>query len=1024
MRRRSASFAAGVLVVVVGWSGCRSSPEPEKLFAEAEDLRVKYEKEASQQAIAKYREAMAVWKRKGNKRDAAKAGQQLAATYGQLGLLHQSLAGYQAALSDAQESTDRSLESEIQSEAGIAQSLVADREELFEEAWGHCQAALELARSDERSVAKALTCLGEVAYYRKRPEHALTFYRDAAQLWEKLGDRRGQAQTLLYQGTVYSDLSKFDQAQAFYERATSLSTSLGDKREQAITLVADARLQVRRGEYQQALNKFEDALTRLQSMGDVVWEGSSLTGIATVYRDMAEMGPALKYWERALQLFETAGLHNVSVDVLTSLATAYLATGDDTKALSRSERALALADEQGIQHWKAKALRFIGVVYLFRRQPKLAQEYLERSLEQQRSLGDPRLEARTRVNLGEVYGLLGEYKLAANYFDDALKISKSSRDRVTEASALFGLARMAGRSKALDAARGYIESALQVAESLRSEVESRDLRASYFASVNQYHQLYMDVLMQLNAVRPSIGLAGMAFEASEQARARSLLDSLAGAGVDLRAGADPALLKREQALKSAFDDWGIRQRQVTSADARETEGKALADEYRDLEIRYNQVESEIRSKSSRYAALARPQPLSLREVQKGVLDPDTLLLEYALGESRSYLWAVSNNEYTSYELAPRAEIEGAAQRVYERLTARLTATGTPRDRRKQIEQADIDYWQEAQRLSEMLLGPVATKISGKRILVVADAALQYLPFAALPIPGRQEANVPMVVEHEIVSLPSASVLAVLRRETGSRQPPSKAVAVFADPVFEADDPRLRAATGALAGNGRVPPRVDAVKASAATNEALIGAGILRDGSLGVPRLAATRLEANAIVGAAAAGTTLNAVDFDASRATAMSPDLAQYRIVHFATHGVFNSEQPGLGGIILSMYDKHGQPQNGFLRLHDIYNLNLPAELVVLSACNTALGKSIKGEGLVGIVRGFMYAGAKRVVASHWKVDDEATGELMARFYEEMFKQHRSPAAALRQAQLAMRQYDRWQSPFYWAAFVLQGEWK
>ena len=988
---------------------------------------MKYEKEASRQAIEKYRAALEGWERKGAKREAARASQRVGATYWQLGSLHESLQAYQMALSLARDSADRNLESEVRSDVGVAQSYAADRGGVLEQAQHQCETALELARqsNDQRATAKALNCLGEVLYFRQRLDRALELYRDAGQLWEKLADQRGQAQTLLYQGNVYSDLSKFDQARVCYERAASLSTSLGDKREQAITLVADARLQVRRGEYQRALNQFEDALTRLRSIGDVLWEGSSLTGIATVYRDMGEIGSALKYWERALQIYENSGLKTFSIDVLMSLGTAYLASNDDAKALSRFERALVLANELNNQRWQAFALRNVGVVYLFRHQPKLAQQYLQRSLEQQRSLGgDPRLEARTRANLGEVYDLLGEHKVAANYFDAALALSRGGADRVMEANALFLLARTSEGMNGLDAARGYIESALDVAESLRTEVESRDLRASYFAFIHQYHQLYMDVLMQLNAVRPSVGLAGMAFEASERARARSLLDTLAGAGVDLRSGADPALLKREQELKAAFDDLARHQRQLTNVTATEAETKALADEYHDLEIRYNQVQSEIRSRSPRYAGLARPQPLSLKEVQKQLIDADTVLLEYALGEKRTFLWAISSNDYVSYELPARAEIEAAAQRVYDRLTARLTATGTSRDRRQQIEQADNEYWQEAGRLSEMLLGPVATKLAGKRILVVADGALQYLPFAALPIPGRTEANVPMVVEHEIVSLPSASVLALLRQETGSRRPPARAVAVFADPVFEADDPRLRGAKDTPTRNARVQGRVDAVNASAAPNEALIGAGILRDGSLGVPRLAATRQEANAIAAVAPQGMTLNAVDFDASRAAAMSPDLAQYRIVHFATHGVFNSDQPGLGGIILSMYDKEGRPQNGFLRLHDIYNLNLPAELVVLSACNTALGKSIKGEGLVGIVRGFMYAGAKRVVASHWKVDDEATGELMARFYEEMFKQNRSPAAALRQAQLAMRQHDRWQSPFYWAAFVLQGEWR
>jgi CHAT domain-containing protein len=491
-------------------------------------------------------------------------------------------------------------------------------------------------------------------------------------------------------------------------------------------------------------------------------------------------------------------------------------------------------------------------------------------------------------------------------------------------------------------------------------------------------------------------LAAAAFEASERARARSLLDSLTEAGVDLRQGMDPDLVKREQVSKRAFDDWAERRGRLASAPGTKADTTALAEEYRDLERRYDQVQAEIRSKSPRYAALAQPQPLGLREVQKQVLDPETLLLEYALGEERSYLWAVSSQDQTSYELPPRAEIERAAGSVYERLTARLNVSGDPRDRRERIERADAGYWQEAGRLSEVLLGPVAKRMAGKRILVVPDGALQYLPFAALPVPGGGNEPVPMVVEHEIVSLPSASVLAVLRRETKGRTPPGKAVAVLADPVFEPDDPRLPAARG----------------------------GAVRSGGPGFPRLAATRQEADAIVAVAARGTTLRAIDFDASRATALSPELAQYRIVHFATHGVFDNETPGLSALILSMLDARGQPQDGFLRLHDIYGLRLPAELVVLSACSTALGKQVRGEGLVGIVRGFMYAGAKRVVASLWKVDDEATGELMSRFYLEMLRENQSPAAALRQAQLAVWRQNRWRPPFYWAAFVLQGEWR
>ena len=186
----------------------------------------------------------------------------------------------------------------------------------------------------------------------------------------------------------------------------------------------------------------------------------------------------------------------------------------------------------------------------------------------------------------------------------------------------------------------------------------------------------------------------------------------------------------------------------------------------------------------------------------------------------------------------------------------------------------------------------------------------------------------------------------------------------------------------------------------------------------------SRREADLIAALASRGRPLKALDFEASRATATSPELGQYRILHFATHSLLNNQQPELSGIVLSLVDKQGRPQDGFLRLYEIYNLKLEADLVVLSACQTALGKEIKGEGLVGLTRGFMYAGTPRVVASLWKVSDEATAELMKRFYQKMLKDGLRPAAALRAAQVSMLKEKPWTPAYYWAGFVLQGEWR
>ena len=978
----------------LGWSGCRSSRSPEVLFAEAETLRVRYEKEASQRAIEKYRQAITEWERQGQKREAARAWQMVGETNWQLGSLNESLHAHQAALSLVEGSADHLFESAIRSELGIAQAYAAASGERLEEARQQCQRALALANAPggERERGHALNCLGEVAYFSHVYERALEFHGEAEAVFVALGDQAGQALSELNKGHVYSDLGRFDEARSSLDRAEAFWARQQKRREAAIARVAQGRLDVRRGNYQTALNHFQQALTALERIGDAVWEGSCLTGIARVYLDLGETAPALKHWEHALQLFETAGLKIFAVDVLMSLGATYLASGSDTLALSRFERALALAGELGIERWRAWALRYIGVVHLVRNQPD-ARQYFDQAVEVQRRVGDRRLERHLRTDLGEVQNRELRYDLAIKQFNDALAMSKDAADRVTEARALFGLARASLGAKQLEKARTDVERAVAVAESLRTGVEDRDLRASYVASVHEYYELQVDVLTRLHSARPTAGFSARAFEASERARARSLLDSLTDSGVDLRAGVDAELLSREQTAKRAFDQWAQRSRALE--DQTGTARQRLADEYRGLEERYQRIQAEIRSQSPRYAALARPQPLSLREIQKEVLDRDTVLLEYALGDERSYGWVVSQDAHVLEELPARAEIEGVAQRVYERLVARLASTESGSLREAEIKRADEEFWLEAARLSDMLIAPVLKHIAGKRLLVVTDGMLQYVPFSALPIPRGAAAPVPLLAEHEIVSLPSASVLALLRRETLKRAEAGKAVAVFADPVFESDDPRLRA-------RGRPEPA---------------RAGHVR-------RLAATRHEADAIIAAAPAGLALKKTGFDASRVAALEPGLAQYRIVHFATHGIVDNEQPGLSGLILSLYDEKGQAQDGFLRLHDIYNLRLPAELIVLSACSTALGKPLKGEGLTGMVRGFFYAGAKRVVASLWKVDDEATGELMQRFYVEMLQAKRSPAAALREAQLEMWREDRWRAPFYWAAFSLQGEWR
>jgi CHAT domain-containing protein len=305
----------------------------------------------------------------------------------------------------------------------------------------------------------------------------------------------------------------------------------------------------------------------------------------------------------------------------------------------------------------------------------------------------------------------------------------------------------------------------------------------------------------------------------------------------------------------------------------------------------------------------------------------------------------------------------------------------------------------------MLFAPLGERLSAKRIAIVADGALQYIPFPALPRPG-SDARVPLVFDSEVVVLPSASSLALLRGARATQSARGSKIAVFADPVFRGDDSRLAAV-------GPRPP------ASDFGNDAALIRAAGDSGFTSLPRLRFSRTEADAIVALAGDGGAVRAVDFAANRDALLGGDVAKARIVHLATHGIVNSHEPELSGLVLSLVDEKGASREGFLRLRE-----LDAELVVLSACQTALGREIRGEGLIGLTRGFMHAGAPRVISSLWRVDDRATAELMKRLYGAILRDRLPPAAALRAAQSSMARDTRWSSPYYWAAFELHGEWR
>ena len=850
---------------------------------------------------------------------------------------------------------------------------------------------------------------------------------EALSISRSIADLPLQIAILTNLGRVYSDLGEADKALEHLDQALKLSMAANDPQSQAMVHNNIGAIYNLIDEHQRALDHFGRAMATQGAGQNNRARSMTLTNLGSTYQALGEYEKALAGYQEVLAIVRASNYAPGIASALQNMAGVYIAMGEPRKALEVLNEALPIVRSGGHRALEIHVLGSLGAAHYDLGEPQKALAMYQQAVAISRELGLRREEAMALYEIGVVYASTGDGRNAMEQLNQSLALSRSIKSHAIEALVLYQIARTESDLDRLDEARAHIEAALAITDAIRAKVTGPELRASYAASKRDFHELYINTLMRLNRRRPSEGYDAAAFAASERARARSLLEMLAEARLDIRRGVNAPLLERERSLQQRVNARAEQLTRLLSGSHTEERASALKKELDSLLTEYQQSQARIRASNPRYAALTQPEHLSLSEVQRA-LDSETLLLEYSLGRQRSYLWAVSNTSITAYELPKRDEIEAAARRAHE-----LLISSHKREFQTEAKVASAE-------LSRMVLGPAAAQLGQKRLLIVADGALQYIPFGALPAPSEmsnmksQISDKPLVVDHEIVSLPSASVLAALRQELSGRKPAPKSVAVLADPVFTSDDPRVIAAQAkGKTAPQKAAPQNTAPQNTAPQNKAANSAGVLaraaveraakESGVTALTRLRFTRQEAEAIAALFPGAKSLKAVNFAANRATATSAEMADYRIVHFATHVLLNSRHPELSGAVFSLVDERGNYVDGFLRLHEIYNLKLAADLVVLSACQTALGKEVKGEGLIGLTRGFMYAGAPRVVASLWSVDDRATAELMKRFYRAMGK-GRTAAAALREAQVAMWSEEGWREPFYWGGFVLQGEWK
>jgi CHAT domain-containing protein/tetratricopeptide (TPR) repeat protein len=818
-------------------------------------------------------------------------------------------------------------------------------------------------------------------------QKALDALHQALSIYQARQDRAQTAIQLRDLAMIYASLGEYQTALDHYQQALTLQQQIGNQPKQALTLRNVAQLYGTLGDYTLSLENYSQALALFQSIENRSQEALTLNQIGALYRDRKQGTQALDYYTQALPITEATGEFAMTLMTLSSMVKTYRLLEDSAKALETANYVLKIARDRGDKFYETSALSLLGGAYLSAGDYLKGIEVITQAIQNWRQLGIRDAEVNALHILGNLYTKMGQYQLAIDTYQQELALTKVLSDPVKQADALYEIAVTESLSGNLSAAKSSLELTLETVEDLRVQVISPELRTSYFATVQRYYHAYIDLLMQLHKQQPQQGFDALALHVNERDRARSLLDLLTEAKINIRAEIDPQLLQQETALKqklSALESQRIAI--ANSAAPNEAELKILDQQTYNLLTQYRELQTQIRQASPQYTTLTQPQPLTLSEIQQQVLDPDTILVEYSLGEERSYLWIATQTSLTSHELPHRAIIEAAAQ-------AFLSVIKNPKDTTYPEKIAAV-----AEPLSQMILSPFIQSFSQRRLLIVGDGILQYIPFATLPIwhPESTQPS-PLVIDYETIILPSASAIAVLRQTQRDRALAAREIAIFADPVFSPTDERLMA----------TPQPADPQT--------------LQEPGATFDRLFHTRQEAQNILERFNTSSTKQLFDFQATRNAAIDADLANYKIIHFATHGVLNTNYPALSGVVLSLVDQAGQPQNGFLRLHDIFNLQLSAELVVLSACETALGQDKPGEGLLGLTRGFIYAGAARMVISLWPVNDDSTAELMTRFYQAMSTEHLSPAIALKQAQVEM--LEAYYSPYDWAGFIIQGEW-
>lgn len=854
--------------------------------------------------------------------------------------------------------------------------------------------------------------------YLSQPLKGREHYQRALMAASEIGHKEEEAKVLRSIGFTHSQVSEYSQALKFYQEALEIAQDIADQQRQAQCLMDIAGVNWKRGNYSQAIENYTDSLDLSRDTGNKSNEFWVLVGMGNVFLKTGDFSKSLEHYLQALEVNKQLKLRHQDAVLLNNIANIYTNTGDHSKALDYYRRALDIHKETGSKYAEGVALNNIARIYSEQKDYTHALINYQQALQIARETGEKRFEANRLNNLADTCTQMGNFLEARKYYDEALKLAKNLGTKEIEANVMRCMGYMYEKLKdyakaeeffqkavsigqkigysqktwmayaglasvhekqgnPLEAMKQYKE-ALKVIEGIRSHIQLGEHKSGFLSDKIEIYISLVNLLYELSQKQPMEGFGEESYHIAERAKARAFLDSLQEGKANLGSQLSMELMEEENEVLRKISAIQIELVKPTISESKR--GDYLK-ELEKVEGDYIHLIQRIRSSHPEYAEIVYPEPYKLDVIKKRLSNTETAILEYLVGEEDAFLFYATKDDFSIHRLSQSKELE---DRVNDYISLLKTT-----------DSKEFKAFSAGKRLFQELIGPVKDKFGSiNRLIIIPDGKLNLLPFETLIGPGGNGQPHYLVSDFRISYAPSATVLITLldRKKPTTKQ---KDLLAFADPDYDF---------------------------ASISREETDASNILREfymeKGFDFSPLKYSAEEINQISKLIKKKERDVYTKNNAKEEKIKSLPLVDYEIIHFATHGFIDEQVPLRSSLLLTLDEDPGE--DGFFQAREIYSTVLNANLVVLSACQTGKGKLERGEGVMGLARAFLYAGAESVVASLWSINDKAASVFMSGFYKGL-SQGLSKEQALQNAKLDMIQ-SKYKHPFYWAPFVLSGD--